>query len=158
MDVALELNSLSKAYNLAGWRVGMLCGNSEHINSVLKVKSNMDSGMFYGVQKGAIAALQLNSNWFDELNSVYAKRREAMIELATLMNTTFDPKSVGMFLWAKLNDSSLNSESFIDDVLRKYNIFIAPGTIFGTQGEGYIRFSLCVKLEDIKTAINRLKS
>tara|TARA_Y100000389_G_C17439836_1_gene507867 strand:+ start:393 stop:1547 length:1155 start_codon:yes stop_codon:yes gene_type:complete len=158
MDVALELNSLSKAYNLAGWRVGMLCGNSGHINSVLKVKSNMDSGMFYGVQKGAIAALQLNSNWFDELNSVYAKRREAMIELATLMNTTFDPKSVGMFLWAKLNDSSLNSESFIDDVLRKYNIFIAPGTIFGTQGEGYIRFSLCVKLEDIKTAINRLKS
>ena len=158
MEVALELNSLSKAFNLAGWRVGMLCGNSENINAVLKVKSNMDSGMFYGVQKGAIAALQLNSNWFDELNSVYAERREAMIELATLMNTTFDPKSVGMFLWAKLNDSSLNSESFIDDVLRKYNIFIAPGTIFGTQGEGYIRFSLCVKLEDIKTAINRLKS
>jgi len=158
MDVALELNSLSKAYNLAGWRVGMLCGNSEYINSVLKVKSNMDSGMFYGVQKGAIAALQLNSNWFDELNSVYAERREAMIELATLMNTTFDSKSVGMFLWAKLNDTSLNSESFIDDVLRKYNIFIAPGTIFGSQGEGYIRFSLCVKLQDIKTAINRLKS
>lgn len=158
MDVALELNSLSKAYNLAGWRVGMLCGNSEYINSVLKVKSNMDSGMFYGVQKGAIAALQLNSNWFDELNSVYAERREAMIELATLMNTTFDSKSVGMFLWAKLNDTSLNSESYIDDVLTKYNIFIAPGTIFGSQGEGYIRFSLCVKLQDIKTAINRLKS
>ena len=157
MEVALELNSLSKAYNLAGWRVGMLCGNSEHINAVLKVKSNMDSGMFYGVQKGAIAALQLNSNWFDELNIVYAERRKAMIELATLMNTTVDSKSVGMFLWAKLNDSSLSSESFIEDVLTRQNIFIAPGTIFGTRGEGYVRFSLCVKLEDIETAINRLE-
>lgn len=158
MEVAMELNSLSKAFNLAGWRVGMLSGNSENINAVLKVKSNMDSGMFYGIQKGAIAALQLQSSWFDKLNKIYAERREAMIELATLMGSTHDPKSVGMFVWAKLNDPTVKSEEFIDDVLKKHHIFITPGTIFGSQGEGYIRFSLCVKLEDIQTAIKRLKS
>tara|TARA_B100000767_G_scaffold164011_1_gene153741 strand:+ start:4630 stop:5784 length:1155 start_codon:yes stop_codon:yes gene_type:complete len=158
MDVALELNSLSKTFNIAGWRVGMLIGNSKNINAVLKVKSNMDSGMFYGIQKGAIAALKLENTWFEELNKVYAERREAMNELATHMEIEFDPKSVGMFLWAKLNDHSIESEEFIDKVLSEHNIFITPGTIFGSQGEGYIRFSLCVKLEDIQTAINRLKS
>ena len=158
MEVAMELNSLSKAFNLAGWRVGMLSGNSENINAVLKVKSNMDSGMFYGIQKGAIAALQLETSWFTELNKVYAERREAMIELATLMGSTFDPKSVGMFLWAKLNDPTIKSEEFIDTILKEHHIFITPGTIFGSQGEGYIRFSLCVKVEQIQTAINRLKS
>ena len=158
MDVAIELNSLSKAYNLSGWRVGMLTGNSKYINAVLKVKSNMDSGMFFGIQKGAIAALKLENIWFEELNKIYAERRKAMIELATLMGSEFDPKSVGMFLWAKLKNQSIKSEEFIDSVLLEYNIFITPGTIFGSQGEGYIRFSLCVKLEDIQTAINRLKS
>jgi aspartate/methionine/tyrosine aminotransferase len=158
MEVSMELNSLSKAFNLAGWRVGMLSGNSENINAVLKVKSNMDSGMFYGIQKGAIAALQLETSWFTELNKVYAERREAMIELATLMGSTFDPKSVGMFLWAKLNDPTIKSEEFIDTILKEHHIFITPGTIFGSQGEGYIRFSLCVKVEQIQTAINRLKS
>jgi aspartate/methionine/tyrosine aminotransferase len=158
MEVAMELNSLSKTFNLAGWRVGMLSGNSEHINAVLKVKSNMDSGMFYGIQKGAIAALQLETSWFSELNKVYAKRRTAMIELATLMGSTFDPKSVGMFLWAKLNDPTMKSEEFIDQILKEHHIFITPGTIFGSQGAGYIRFSLCVKVEQIQTAINRLKS
>ena len=158
MDVAIELNSLSKTYNLSGWRVGMLTGNSKYINAVLKVKSNMDSGMFFGIQKGAIAALKLENIWFEELNKIYAERRKAMIELATLMGSEFDPKSVGMFLWAKLKNQSIKSEEFIDSVLLEYNIFITPGTIFGSQGEGYIRFSLCVKLEDIQTAINRLKS
>ena len=158
MDVAIELNSLSKAYNLSGWRVGMLTGNSKYINAVLKVKSNMDSGMFFGIQKGAIAALKLENIWFEELNKIYAERRKAMIELATLMGSEFDPKSVGMFLWAKLKNQSIKSEEFIDSVLLEYNIFITPGTIFGSQGEGYIRFSLCVKLEDIQTAINRVKS
>ena len=158
MDVAVELNSLSKAYNLSGWRIGMLTGNSKYINAVLKVKSNMDSGMFFGIQKGAIAALKLENIWFEELNKIYAERRKAMIELATLMGSEFDPKSVGMFLWAKLKNQSIKSEEFIDSVLLEYNIFITPGTIFGSQGEGYIRFSLCVKLEDIQTAINRLKS
>ena len=156
--VAMELNSMSKSFNMAGWRVGMLSGNAENIQAVLKVKSNMDSGMFYGVQQGAIAALNAPDSWFAELNNTYKKRRELIEELATLMNTTFDPNSVGMFVWAKLNDPSIAAEKFIDQILYEKDIFIAPGTIFGSQGEGYIRFSLCVNEDQIRTAINRMKA
>ena len=156
--VAMELNSMSKSFNMAGWRVGMLSGNAENIQAVLKVKSNMDSGMFYGVQQGAIAALNAPDSWFTELNNTYKKRRELIEELATLMNTSFDPNSVGMFVWAKLNDPSIAAEKFIDQILYEKDIFIAPGTIFGSQGEGYIRFSLCVNEDQIRTAINRMKA
>lgn len=156
-DVAMELNSLSKSFNMAGWRVGMLSGNVENIQAVLKVKSNMDSGMFYGIQQGAIAALNAPNSWFEELNATYKKRRKLVEELATLMDATFDPNSVGMFVWAKLNDTTIAAEDFIDQILYEKDIFITPGTIFGTQGEGYIRFSLCVTEEQITNAINRIK-
>ena len=156
--VAMELNSLSKSFNMAGWRVGMLSGNAENIQAVLKVKSNMDSGMFFGIQQGAIAALKVPDSWFTELNCTYKKRRKLIEELATLMNATFDPNSVGMFVWAKLNDPSLAAEKYIDQILYEKDIFITPGTIFGSQGEGYIRFSLCVNEDQIKTAINRMKA
>ena len=156
--VAMELNSLSKSFNMAGWRVGMLSGNAENIQAVLKVKSNMDSGMFFGIQQGAIAALKVPDSWFTELNSTYKKRRKLIEELATLMNATFDPNSVGMFVWAKLNDPSLAAEKYIDQILYEKDIFITPGTIFGSQGEGYIRFSLCVNEDQIKSAINRMKA
>ena len=156
--VAMELNSLSKSFNMAGWRVGMLSGNAENIQAVLKVKSNMDSGMFYGIQQGAIAALNAPNSWFVELNATYKKRRKLVEELATLMNATFDPNSVGMFVWAKLNDPSVAAEKYIDQILYEKDIFITPGTIFGTQGEGYIRFSLCVNEDQISTAINRMKA
>lgn len=157
-EVAMELNSLSKSFNMAGWRVGMLSGDAEKIQAVLKVKSNMDSGMFYGIQQGAIAALNAPNSWFSELNVTYKKRRKLIEELAALMNTTFDPNSVGMFVWAKLNDTSLSSEEYIDELLYEKDLFITPGTIFGTQGDGYIRFSLCVTEDQIITAINRLKA
>lgn len=157
-DVAMELNSLSKSFNMAGWRVGMLSGNAANIQAVLKVKSNMDSGMFYGIQQGAIAALNTADSWFTDLNATYKKRRALIEELALLMNATFDPNSVGMFVWAKLNDDALSSEAFIDRILYEKDIFITPGTIFGTQGEGYIRFSLCVNEDQIITAINRMKA
>ena len=157
-EVAMELNSLSKSFNMAGWRVGMLSGNAENIQAVLKVKSNMDSGMFYGIQQGAIAALNAPSSWFEQLNATYRKRRKLIEELATLMEATFDPDSVGMFVWAKLNDSSIKAEEYIDRILYEKDIFITPGTIFGTQGQGYIRFSLCVSEEQIITAINRMKA
>ncbi len=157
-NVAMELNSLSKSFNMAGWRVGMLSGNIENIQAVLKVKSNMDSGMFYGIQQGAIAALNAPNSWFEELNATYKKRRKLVEELATLMNATFDPNSVGMFVWAKLNDTTIAAEDFIDQILYEKDIFITPGTIFGTQGEGYIRFSLCVTEEQITNAINRIKA
>ena len=156
--VAMELNSLSKSFNMAGWRVGMLSGNAENIQAVLKVKSNMDSGMFFGVQQGAIAALNAPDSWFTELNATYKKRRKLIEELATLMNAAFDPKSVGMFVWAKLNDPSVVAEKYIDQILYEKDIFITPGTIFGSQGEGYIRFSLCVNEDQIRTAINRMKA
>ena len=156
-DVALELNSLSKSFNIAGWRVGQLSGNKANIQAVLKVKSNMDSGMFFGIQQGAIAALNAPISWFSELNTTYRKRRAMIETLATSMNTSFDSKSVGLFVWAKLNDTSLSAEAYIDEILYQKNIFITPGTIFGSQGKGYIRFSLCVNEEQIQTAINRMQ-
>ncbi len=154
-EVALELNSLSKTFNMAGWRVGMVLGSSEHINAILKVKSNMDSGMFYGIQKGAIAALRSGKEWFEQLDKVYESRRNLMFELVDKLNCTYDPKAVGMFVWAQLPKGSDPAEDFIDAVLYDKNIFIAPGTIFGSNGEGYIRFSLCVKEEKIREAIER---
>ncbi|MCL6268103.1 pyridoxal phosphate-dependent aminotransferase [Flagellimonas myxillae] len=156
-DCALELNSLSKTFNMAGWRVGMVLGNKEHINAVLKVKSNMDSGMFYGIQKGAIAALQSGQEWFNGLDEVYSKRRELMFQLVEKLGCTYDRNAVGMFVWSKLPEGSVPSEEFIDTVLQEKHIFIAPGTIFGSNGEGYIRFSLCVKEEKIQEAINRFE-
>ncbi|MBT2161991.1 pyridoxal phosphate-dependent aminotransferase [Zobellia barbeyronii] len=154
-DVALELNSLSKTFNMAGWRVGMVLGNAEHINAVLKVKSNMDSGMFYGIQKGAIEALKSGQEWFDKLNEVYSSRRALMYRLADKLNCTYDTDAVGMFIWAKLPEGSKSAEEFIDEVLYEKNLFITPGTIFGSNGEGYIRFSLCVTEDKIKEAISR---
>lgn len=152
---ALELNSLSKTFNMAGWRVGMVLGSAEHLNAVLKVKSNMDSGMFYGIQKGAIAALKSSKDWFTELNKVYATRRDLIFQLADKLNCTYDKNAVGMFVWAKLPIGSISSEEFIDEVLYSKDVFITPGTIFGSNGEGYIRFSLCVTQEKIKEAISR---
>lgn len=155
-DVCLELNSLSKSFNMAGWRVGMLCGAAHHITNVIKVKSNMDSGMFYGVQKGAIAALNSSNTWFEHLNVVYSKRRALVWQLATQLECTFDKNTAGMFVWAKLPEG-LDAEQFIDTLLIEKNIFIAPGTIFGSNGVGYVRFSLCAPEESIKEAINRTK-
>jgi aspartate/methionine/tyrosine aminotransferase len=154
-EVALELNSLSKTFNMAGWRVGMVLGDEKFINPVLKVKSNMDSGMFYGIQKGAITALNSSQEWFDTLNKVYLKRKTLMLQLAEKLNCVCDDNSVGMFVWAKLPEGSSSAEEFIDNILYDKNIFITPGTIFGSNGEGYIRFSLCVTEEKIKEAISR---
>ncbi|MCK0156047.1 aminotransferase class I/II-fold pyridoxal phosphate-dependent enzyme [Cellulophaga sp. F20128] len=155
-ECTLELNSLSKTFNMAGWRVGMVLGSSDHITAVLKVKSNMDSGMFYGIQKGAIAALQSSKQWFQDLNKVYTARRELIFQLADKLNCSYDKNAVGMFVWAKLPEDSVSSEKFIDAILYDKNIFLTPGTIFGSNGEGYIRFSLCVTEEKIKEAIKRL--
>ncbi|MEP2059705.1 MAG: aminotransferase class I/II-fold pyridoxal phosphate-dependent enzyme [Maribacter litoralis] len=154
-EVCLELNSLSKTFNMAGWRVGFVLGSENHINAILKVKSNMDSGMFYGIQKGAIAALKSSDDWFEELTKVYGARRELIYKLADLLGCTYDRKAVGMFVWAKLPEGSAASEDFIDNILYNKDLFITPGTIFGSNGEGYIRFSLCISEEKIKEAIAR---
>jgi len=154
-ETAIELNSLSKTFNMAGWRVGMMMGNAENLNAVLKVKSNMDSGMFYGIQKGAVAALQSSPDWYKNLNRVYKKRRDLIFKLADKLNCSYDKNAVGMFVWAKLPAGIDSAEKFIDNILYEKYIFITPGTIFGSNGEGYIRFSLCVGEDKIKETINR---
>jgi len=154
-EVCLELNSLSKTFNMAGWRVGFVLGSEEHINAILKVKSNMDSGMFYGIQKGAIAALESRDGWFADLNAVYNARRELIFQLVDRLGCTYDRNAVGLFVWAKLPEESITSEEFIDNVLYTKDLFITPGTIFGSNGEGYIRFSLCISEDKIKEAIAR---
>ncbi|WP_343626743.1 pyridoxal phosphate-dependent aminotransferase [Flavobacterium lindanitolerans] len=155
-EVALELNSLSKTFNMSGWRIGMVSGKQEFIDAILKIKSNMDSGMFYGIQKGAIEALKLGSEWFDSQNKIYKRRRKLIFQLAEKLGCTFNKEAVGMFVWAKLPFGNRSSETFIDTFLIEKNIFLTPGTIFGKNGEGYIRFSLCIREEKIQEAIDRL--
>jgi LL-diaminopimelate aminotransferase len=154
-EVSLELNSLSKTFNMAGWRVGMVLGNAACIDAVLKVKSNMDSGMFFGIQKGAIAALNCDKSWFEDQNVIYRKRRVLTEQLAEKLNCKVYKEGVGLFVWAKLPEGITSAEKFVDQILQTKHIFIAPGTIFGSNGEGYIRFSLCVKEEKVQEAINR---
>lgn len=154
-DTVLELNSLSKTFNMAGWRVGMVIGHEDHIQAILKVKSNMDSGMFYGIQKGAISALQSGPFWFDQLDAIYKKRQRLVFQLADILGCSYDPEATGMFVWARLPEGSKKSEAYIDEILHDKHVFIAPGTVFGSAGEGYIRFSLCVKEDKIREAIKR---
>ncbi|MDY7396514.1 aminotransferase class I/II-fold pyridoxal phosphate-dependent enzyme [Aureibaculum sp. 2210JD6-5] len=154
-EVALELNSLSKTFNMAGWRVGMLLGSAENIQTVLKVKSNMDSGMFYGIQQGAIAALQSDPSWFANLNIIYEKRRNIAWKIADALGCTYDKNSSGLFVWAKL-PIGLTAEQTADDLLYTYDVFLAPGTIFGSNGEGYIRLSLCVTEEILMEVLQRI--
>jgi LL-diaminopimelate aminotransferase len=154
-DVALELNSLSKTFNMAGWRVGMLLGNPQLIDAVLKVKSNMDSGMFYGIQKGAIAALNSSVSWFISLNATYAKRRDLIFTLADKLGCTYNRNTAGLFVWAKLPEGIENAEAYVDSILYDKHIFLTPGTVFGSAGEGYIRFSLCAPEATITQAIER---
>jgi aspartate/methionine/tyrosine aminotransferase len=156
-NFVLELNSLSKSFNMSGWRVGMLVGSSDNITKVLKVKSNMDSGMFYGIQKGAIAALNLDKSWFEDLNKVYLKRRKLIWNIADKLNCSYDKNSKGLFVWAKLPNNIKSSEQYIDTLLKEKKIFIAPGTIFGSNGEGYVRFSLCIDEVKINEAIKRIE-
>ena len=158
-DVAIELNSLSKSFNMAGWRVGMLLGHERYLGPVLQVKSNMDSGMFYGIQKGAVEALKLPDHWFDEINEIYKRRRAIVWQICELLNLDYEKDSSGMFVWAKLPDTSLaSSEEFADELLYKKNVFITPGTVFGTEGEGYVRFSLCVSIKHLEEVKERIEN
>lgn len=154
-DIAIELNSLSKTFNMAGWRVGMVVGNSRFINNILKVKSNMDSGMYYGIQQGAIAALNLSTDWFDKNNQVYRRRREIIWQICDKLKCTYNTESAGLFVWAKIPKGKTSNE-ITDELLYKYDVFITPGTIFGSNGEGYIRFSLCVDEDKILEVLKRV--
>ncbi|WP_152285482.1 pyridoxal phosphate-dependent aminotransferase [Flavicella marina] len=154
-DVALELNSLSKSFNMAGWRVGMVSGSEKYLTEVLKVKSNMDSGMFYGIQKGAIKALELSSSWFQEINTIYEKRRSLTWKILDALDCDYNKNNGGMFVWAKLPEG-ITSEQMTDKMLYEKDVFLTPGTVFGSNGEGYIRLSLCVTEEKLNEVLQRV--
>lgn len=157
-DVVLELNSLSKSHNMAGWRVGMLCGKKERIDEVLRFKSNMDSGMFLPLQLAAAKALTLGKDWHDEVNKVYNSRRAKVYELLDLLSCTYSKQQVGMFMWAKIPAKYKNGYELADEVLYNSNVFITPGGIFGSGGDNYIRVSLCGSIERFEEAIKRIKN
>ncbi len=156
-DCVIELNSLSKSQNMAGWRVGMLCGAKERIEEVLRFKSNMDSGMFLPVQLAAAKALGLGKEWYDEVNKVYRERREKVFELLDLLKCKFSKVQAGMFVWAKIPSKYKTGFELSDDVLYNSNVFITPGGIFGDSGDKYVRVSLCAPIEKFEEAIKRLR-
>lgn len=156
MDVVVELNSLSKSQNMAGWRVGMLAGAKNRIDEVIRFKSNMDSGMFLPVQLAAAKALQLGSEWYESVNAVYRKRRQLVYELLDLLKASYDRNQVGMFVWAKIPASYQDGFAMSDAILYGANVFITPGGIFGSAGKGFIRVSLCSSEEKLKDSIERV--
>ncbi len=156
-DIALELNSLSKSHNMAGWRIGMVAGQSDYIKTILKVKSNMDSGMFLAMQKAAVEALNNHESWYGLINSVYSKRRRIVEEIMTLLKCRYDKSQVGLFVWGCIPKEIKDCESWIEDLLMKTLVFITPGFIFGKNGERYIRISLCATEERLNEARKRLE-
>ena len=156
-DVVLELNSLSKSKNMAGWRVGMLCAAKERINEVLRFKSNMDSGMFLPVQLAAAKALSLDKSWYDEVNAIYAARREKVFELLDMLKCRYSKDQVGMFVWAAIPEGEASGYTLSDKILYGANVFITPGGIFGKAGEQYIRISLCGSVALFEQAIERIQ-
>ena len=156
-DVALELNSLSKSHNMAGWRIGMVAGHSDYIKTILKVKSNMDSGMFLAMQKAAVEALSNQESWYGLINSVYSKRRRIVEEMMMLLNCRYDKSQTGLFVWGHIPEEIKDCESWVEDLLMKTLVFITPGFIFGKNGERYIRVSLCATEEKLNEARKRLE-
>ena len=157
-EVVIELNSLSKSQNMAGWRVGMLIAAEERINEILRFKSNMDSGMFLPVQLAAAKALSLDQTWYESVNKIYQARREKVFELLDVLNCVYSKEQVGMFVWAKIPSQYKDGYTLSDKVLYDANVFITPGGIFGSAGNGYIRVSLCGSIEKFSEAIKRIQS
>jgi aspartate/methionine/tyrosine aminotransferase len=158
MEVGIELNSLSKSHNMAGWRIGALLGKSEFLNPVLKFKSNMDSGMFLPLQLAAVEALSADINWFKQQNTIYKTRQKLVFELLDLLGCAYDQAQSGMFVWAKTPNNFSSGYALSDQILIENAVFITPGGIFGSQGNEYIRISLCAKEEIFKEVIQRIKS
>lgn len=156
-EVAIELNSLSKSHNMAGWRVGWISGAKEYIDTILKFKSNIDSGMFLPVQHASVEALKNSQAWHEERNKQYEERREIVWNIMNALNCYFDKNQEGMFVWAKVPDNIENTELFVEKILQKALVFITPGFIFGKNGSRYIRISLCTDKSRLKEALERIK-
>ncbi|HSB94424.1 MAG TPA: aminotransferase class I/II-fold pyridoxal phosphate-dependent enzyme [Flavitalea sp.] len=157
LDVVIELNSLSKSHNMAGWRVGMLCGAASIINDVMRFKSNMDSGMFLPLQLAAAKALTLGRDWHDDLNKVYAERRAKVFEMLDMISCTYSTDQAGMFVWAKIPEGFDDGYAVSDRILYNTDVFITPGGIFGSAGDHFIRVSLCTPVERLEEAISRIR-
>lgn len=155
-NVSIELSSLSKTFNMAGWRVGFMAGNSKRVNEVLRFKSNMDSGMFMPIQLAAVEALNQPDAWYDQLNQIYAKRRKMAESMLSMLECTFNKNQAGMFVWAKIPDSFLDGFSFVDTLLKNAQVFISPGNIFGSNGNRYVRVSLCSDESIFQAAMDRI--
>lgn len=156
-ETAMEMNSLSKSHNMAGWRVAMLAGNPEFISWVLRVKSNIDSGQFRPVMLAAARALDLGEEWYEELNAVYSARRKVAEEIMQALGCEYDPAQRGLFLWGRIPDSEESSEAMADRILYDRRVFITPGFIFGDNGERYVRISLCATEENLRRALDRIR-
>ena len=156
-EVVIELNSLSKSQNMAGWRVGMLVGAKQRIDEVLRFKSNMDSGMFLPLQLAAAKALSLGKEWYDCVNEVYRTRRVKVFELLEQLGCVFSREQAGLFVWAKVPATCKDGFALSDRVLHEAGVFITPGGIFGPAGEGYIRVSLCSTVEKFQESIQRVR-
>ena len=157
LDIAIELNSLSKSHHMAGWRIGWAAGNEVYIERILKIKSNIDSGMFRGIEESAIAALSLTDSYHQSINQQYKERQTNAFELLKSLNCQFDPNQTGMFVWGKLPEGYL-AEDFCEKILKDNHIFITPGSLFGESGKSYIRVSLCVTTDRIYEANERIKN
>lgn len=156
-DVVIELNSLSKSQNMAGWRVGVLCAAKERVEEVLRFKSNMDSGMFLPLQLAAAKALAAGKDWYDGVNAVYRRRRNKVEELLRLLDCSFSEGQAGMFMWAKIPAKYADCYALSDDILYNASVFITPGGIFGSAGDNYIRVSLCSTEEKLSESIDRVR-
>ena len=156
-EVALELNSLSKGYHMAGWRLGMLAGADKYINAVLQVVSNMESGMFLPLQQAAIEALSTPLSWNKEQNDHYKRRRALCLTLLNTIGCTVEQGQVGMFVWAKIPMEAESAEVLAEQLLDEAEVFLTPGSVFGKNGERYLRLSLCSDEQTLETALERVK-
>ena len=157
-DCCIEFNSMSKSHNMPGWRVGMCATNPTFISWILKIKSNIDSGTFRGIQLAAAAALSNDEEWHHEANiETYSRRRKYAEQIMDALGCKYDPNQVGMFLWGRIPDSYSNCEELTERVLHEARVFITPGFIFGSKGERYVRISLCAKEEKIQAALERIR-
>ena len=156
-EVCIELNSMSKAHNMPGWRMAMLASNARFVQWVLKVKSNIDSGQFKPMQYAAVEALSAPKEWYDRMNDVYRSRRDLAGQIMRALGCEYDERQVGMFLWGRIPDSAKSSEAVADKVLYEANVFLTPGFIFGSRGDRYIRISLCCKNETLAEALRRIQ-
>ncbi len=156
-DIAIEMNSLSKSHNMPGWRMGMVAAKPQFIEWILKVKSNIDSGQFKPMMMAAARALQCDADWYCEINAVYAERRQIAEEIMNVLGCHFDPAQRGLFLWGRIPDNYSGSEELADRLLYDARVFVTPGFIFGSNGNRYIRISLCATKEKMTEALNRIK-